>query len=135
MGETVTLNLTRDAAARARQVASQSQRRVEDVLVEWIDREAAKPPAGTIPLTESELLQNINLGFSEEWWQRYHALVAKRRAETLTPSEHQELFEKSDQLELANARRIANLIELAKLRNTSLDVLMRDLEIASPAYV
>lgn len=135
MGETVTLNLPQDAATRAREIATQSQRRVEDVLIEWIDREAVKPRTEALPHTEAELLQNINLGFSEEWWQRYHELVSKRRAETLTSNEHQELNATTDQLERANARRIANLIELAKLRNTSLEALMRDLDISSPAYV
>lgn len=134
MGEIVILNLSESAAERARQVASQSERRVEDVLIEWLDREAVKPQTETLPHAEAELLQRINIGFSEEWWKRYHALVAKRRAETLAPNEHQELMTLTDQLENANARRIANLIELAKLRNSSLDALMRDLDISAPAY-
>jgi len=135
MGEMVTLNLPHSAAARAREIASQSQRRVEDVLIEWIDREAVKPQTETAPHTEAELLQSINLGFSEEWWQRYHELVSKRRAETLTLNDHQELITLTNQMEKANARRIKNLIELAKLRNTSLDALMRELDISAPAYV
>ena len=135
MGHVVTLNLPEQVATRAVQIANQTQRRVEDVLIEWIDREAVKPQSETLLHTEAELLQSINLGFSEEWWQRYHELVTKRRAESLTPNEHQELLTLTDQLENANARRVANLIELAKLRNTSLEALMRDLDITAPAYV
>lgn len=135
MGERVTLNLPHSAAERARQVASQSQRPVEDVLIEWIDREAVKPQPEKAPHTETELLQNINLGFSEEWWQTYHVLVARRRAESLTPAEQQELIRMSDLLENANARRIANLIELAKLRGASLEAVMRELDISAPSYV
>lgn len=135
MGQVVTLNLPEVVAARARQVASQTHRRVEDVLLEWLYRDALEPRAQGLPPTEAELLQNINLGLSEVQWQRYHTLVAKRRAETLTPQEHQELIEMSDQIERANARRIESLVELAKLRQTSLENLMRDLGITAPAYV
>ncbi|MBI4670220.1 MAG: hypothetical protein HY741_00950 [Chloroflexi bacterium] len=135
MGEAVILNLPEVVAARARQVASQTHRRVEDVLIEWLYQDALEPGAQALPHTEAELLQNINLGLSEVQWQRYHALVAKRRAETLTPQERHELVAMSDQIEQANAQRIESLVELAKLRQTSLDNLMHDLGITAPAYV
>lgn len=84
---------------------------------------------------EAELLQNIDLGLSQEEWQRYHELVAKRRAETITPKEQQELISLTDQIELANSRRIENLIELAQLRKMPLTMLMQSLGIESPSYV
>jgi hypothetical protein len=84
---------------------------------------------------EGELLQKINLGLSQEEWQCYHDLVAKRRTETITPKELQQLISLSDQIELANARRIESLIELAQLRKMSLKTLMQTLGIESPGYV
>lgn len=84
---------------------------------------------------ETELLRKINLGLAEEQWQRYHRLVAKRRAETLSVDEQKELIALSDQIEQANARRMAHLIELAKQRQTSLEALMSELGIQAPAYV
>jgi hypothetical protein len=84
---------------------------------------------------EADLLQNINLGLPPEMWEHYHALLAKRRAETLTPQEQAALIEISDQIEQANARRIQYLIELASLRGTSLETVMQDLGIEAPAYV
>lgn len=68
-------------------------------------------------------------------WEHYHALLAKRRAETLTPQEQATLIEISDQIEQANARRIQYLIELASLRGTSLEAVMQELGIEVPAYV
>lgn len=85
--------------------------------------------------SESELLQKINLGLPEETWEQYHALIAKRRAETLTPAEHTTLNEISDQLEQFNVSRIQALIELAKLRGSSLQTVMQSLGIQAPKYV
>lgn len=78
---------------------------------------------------EADLLQKINLGLPPEMWEHYHALIAKRRAETLTIEEQATLIEISDQIEQANARRIQYLIELANLRGTSLEAVMQELGI------
>ncbi|MBI4670209.1 MAG: hypothetical protein HY741_00895 [Chloroflexi bacterium] len=48
MGEVVTLNLPEVVAARARTVAAQRHRRIEDVLLEWLEREAVEPPVETL---------------------------------------------------------------------------------------
>jgi predicted HicB family RNase H-like nuclease len=80
--------------------------------------ERLRPAASqaSLPLSETELLQQINLGLFAEQWKQYHAWIAKRRAETLTPDEQAALIALSDQIEQANARRMKALIELAKLR-------------------
>lgn len=95
---------------------------------------SATEPPSHLPQQEAALLQKINEGLPPEKWQRYRELVAKRRAETLQPDEHASLIELSDQIEAANARRIAHLIELARLRQTSLEALMEQLGIKSPGY-
>ncbi len=87
-----------------------------------------------LPETEADLLQKINQGLSPELWQRYHDLIDKRRAETLTPNEQADLIALSDQIEEANAQRIGWLIELARLRQTTLEVLMEQLGIRAPDY-
>lgn len=84
---------------------------------------------------ETRLLQKVNLGLSQEVWQHYHELIAKRRAEILTPEEHATLITLSDQIEEANARRIEALAELARLRQTSLEELMSDLGLKEPSSV
>jgi hypothetical protein len=86
------------------------------------------------PLTELELLQKINIGLSPETWDKYHNLISKRRAETLDIQEQARLIEISDQIEQGNVQRLSALVELAKLRNTSLPTLIQDLGIKSPEY-
>ena len=81
------------------------------------------------------MLRHINLGLSQATWRRYHELVAKRRAEKLTPEEQTALLAISDQIEEANARRMAYLVELARLRKTSLGAVMADLGIKPATYV
>jgi hypothetical protein len=81
------------------------------------------------PKTEAELIQQINIGLSPSDWQQYHALIAKRQAETLTQTEHQQLIATSDRLEKLNVQRIQALIQLANLRHQSLPELMQSLGI------
>jgi len=87
---------------------------------------APKPVDTPTPQTarEQELLRQINEiseGLSDDFWRRYNELVAKRRKETLTPDgpEHQELMRLTNELECRHAERLARLVLLAKLRNTS----------------
>ncbi len=89
----------------------------------------------SLPQSEALLIEQLNLGLPEKVWQRYHHLVAKRRAETLTPTEQKRLIRLTNKIEMANAHRIATLVKLAELRHTSLDTLMDELGIASPSYV
>ena len=79
--------------------------------------------------TEADLLQQINIGFSAPTWEQYHTLIAKRRAQILSPEEHEQLIQLSDRLENLNVARIQALIQLANLRNQSLTDLMQTLGI------
>lgn len=83
----------------------------------------------SLPRQEAELLRKINQSLSQIQWERYDQLLAKRRAETLTPEELDELIALSDQIEAANVRRIKYLAELARLRNTSVSALIAELGI------
>ena len=70
-----------------------------------------------------------HLGIAPATWRRYDELKAKRRAAMLSEAEHAELIAIGDQVEIVNARRIVDLIQLASLRNTTLDALMDELGI------
>jgi hypothetical protein len=88
-------------------------------------------PLGPQTEREPELLHEIEqLGreLTAQLWHRYHDLVAKRDQESLMPDgpEHQELIKMTDALEEWNARRMGLLFELAKLRKTSIDEVMRE---------
>ena len=95
----------------------------------------ARRQAPSLPRAEAELLLKINQGLPPEVQKRCDELVAKRRAESLTSDEYNELLRLTDQIENLEARRIEYLAELARLRQASLTELMDDLGIRPPAYV
>jgi hypothetical protein len=78
---------------------------------------------------ETTLLQRINQGLPREQQERYQALLDRRNARTLTQEEHEELLRLTDQVEQAEADRAAALVELAQLRQVSVDHLLRELGI------
>lgn len=73
----------------------------------------AKRIAPSVSSQEVDLLEIINQGLPTERQQRYDELVAKRRAETLTDTEHHELLVLLDDIEQADAARAQALSELA----------------------
>ena len=94
----------------------------------------AQRRAPSLPKHETELLQKINQGLPVEARKRYEELNDKLHEETITPEEHRELLQLVDRLELADAERLQHLIELARIRNVSVDTLMRQLDIHRPVY-
>lgn len=134
---TITLELTPELEQQLRDEAAKQGLDPSHYIVNALKERLHLPLRDVSRLSKAEanLLQNINLGLPSEMWERYHDLIAKRRAETLTTEERATLIEISDQIEQANARRIQYLIELASLRGTSLKTVMQDLGIEAPAYV
>jgi hypothetical protein len=86
-----------------------------------------------LPATQARLLAQINQGFTDDWWDHYRGLVAKRQGCRLTAAEHRELLRISDQLEKREAKRLQALVKLAKLRKQSLTELMTTLGLPGPA--
>ena len=80
-------------------------------------------------ITESELLQKINLEITESEWENYRHLVALRKSEKLSNKDIENLIALSEKIETANTKRLSNLAKLAKLRNVSLEKTMSDLGI------
>lgn len=83
---------------------------------------------------ESALMLKINQGFTPVLQQRYDELLEKRDARTLTPEEYQELLALTDQVEAWNVERVQALSDLARVRQVSLPEVMRQLNLANPAY-
>jgi hypothetical protein len=94
----------------------------------------AQRTAPCLPEQEAGLLEKINQGLSLEVQQRYDDLTAKRRTETLTSEEHQELLTLIDRVERADAERAQALADLARLRKMPLATLMDTLGIHPPDY-
>lgn len=105
------------------------QQFVSEVLGLRASREA---PRLTAP--EANLLLRINQGLPEELRRRVDHLIAKRQAHALTPDEHAELLRLTDAVENREADRLEALMELARLRGTSLAALMQKLGIKAPAH-
>jgi hypothetical protein len=80
-----------------------------------------------LPPAEARLLTQINRGFTDAWWRRYHDLLEKRQESRLSAAEHRRLLGLTDQLERREAKRLYALVRLAKLRKQPLSDLMRDL--------
>lgn len=95
----------------------------------------AQRRANNLPQSEAELLLKINQGISLDTQKYYDELMAKRQTETLTPDEHSQLLGLTEQIEKLQAQRIEYLVELARLRKTSLTALIENLGIQIPVYV
>lgn len=91
MSEIVTLELPEQAAQRAKKVAVQTHRRLEDVLVEWIDQVAAELPIEYLP--DDQILSlctaQLDAGLQEE----LSDLLAKNREGLLTQQTQKRLDE------------------------------------------
>ena len=98
-------------------------------FVQQVVKLRARRRAHILPRSEAELLLKINQSVPTDLQARCDALIAKRQAETITPSEHEELIHLTDQLGALNVQRLEYLTELAHLRQTSLAALMEDLGI------
>ena len=123
---TLLVTLPPEIEARVHEVAQAEGLDVSALMREAVEARVRQyDPAR--PLTESDLLLRINRSFSESFWNTYRALIAKRRAETLTPKEQQELIGMSDQLEAWHVERLRYLVKLAELRQVSLDALTQQL--------
>ena len=87
----------------------------------------AKQEAPGLPQREKELLQQINQGLSPAQARRRKTLATKRHAHTITETELQELLALNDEAERLNVERVKHLVELAALRNVTLDEVMEQL--------
>lgn len=89
MSVRVTLELPEELASRARSAAVQSRRRIEDVLVEWIDRAGSEPSVETLP--DDELLALCDSQLETHQQQSLSDLLSRHRDGFLTPAEREQL--------------------------------------------
>jgi hypothetical protein len=129
---TITLELPEALERHLRSEAARNGITLDKQIVQSLsDNDAA--PNGNI--SDEEQLQNKILRWiPAHQHQSYLELVEKRRAERITPSEYEELLLLTDVVETAHAVRMRHLIQLADLRHISLEVLLRDLGIATAKY-
>ncbi len=101
---------------------------IRSLFLSWSPRpNATKQRPVILSADESRLLLAINQAISVELQERYHYLLIQRDADALTSEEYSELIVLGDRIENLEAERLGNLLQLAQLRQISLDQLMIDL--------
>ncbi|HET6878878.1 MAG TPA: hypothetical protein VFI31_01910 [Pirellulales bacterium] len=91
MSETVMLELSAELASRARAVAAATNRRLEDVVAEWVGRGAAEPTVESAP--DEELLAICDASFPEAAQDELSDLLNRNRESSLPPGERRRLDE------------------------------------------
>lgn len=91
MGQTITLDLPSDVAQRAADVARQTHRQVEDVLLEWLGRAATDVPIESLP--DDQVLELCALEMSQSEQAELSTLLARQREDTLDDAAHRRLDE------------------------------------------
>ncbi|MBL7794081.1 MAG: hypothetical protein JNK77_17260 [Saprospiraceae bacterium] len=125
----ITIHIKEDLEKWLRQRAEAEGYHLDDYIVKMLEAQAQHKAGLEYKERELELLQKINLGLPADIWVRYAELKEKRQFETLLPDEWTELIDITDRIEVANAQRMPYLIELARLRQISLDQLIQQLDI------
>ncbi len=107
---------------------------LEQVMQEVLVLRRKKLPT-VLTQHETELLRKINAGAPAVIQKHYNFLVKKRNNETLSDDEYQELLELTAYMENLGVKRLEYLLELAKLRNSTLDEIVEQLQLKPRLYV
>jgi hypothetical protein len=85
----ITLDLPPGLAERVKAVALRTQRSIEDVLLEWLDRAATDVPMEWLP--DADILALSNLEMSDADQEDLSSLLAAQREGNLTDAERDQL--------------------------------------------
>ncbi len=91
MTERVTLELPSELAERVRLVAARTQRRFEEVLVDWIDRGGSEPDINSLP--DDELLALCESQMEADRQEQLDDLLDRNREGLLTEADRLNLDE------------------------------------------
>ena len=128
----LTINLPTTVEQQFRQEAATNGLSLDNYLLRLLQQAAniSRKQPESQQLSESDLLKKINLDISDAEWTHYRHLIGLLRAETITKKEQGTLIALGDKIEIANAKRVKYLFELAELRDISVEKLMKNLGIA-----
>lgn len=91
MTETVTIKLPESLAQKAKEIASFSQRRLEDLLVEWINHAINELPVESLP--DEQVLALCELQMDSQKQQLLGDLLSRNREGEINDSEASQLDE------------------------------------------
>ncbi|MGB3292781.1 MAG: hypothetical protein WBB01_07345 [Phormidesmis sp.] len=89
MAQSISLDIPDSIVQQAQQLASQSQQRLEDILLEWLTHSFTEHPVETLP--DSQILALCNMQLDEQQQETLDTLLEKQREDELTPADSQEL--------------------------------------------
>jgi hypothetical protein len=89
MSKTITLSLPDPLVASARAVATQTERRIEDVLIEWLDRAATEVPVEL--LADDQVLALRDYELMPDQQEQLSELLGHQREGLLTAQERGQL--------------------------------------------
>ena len=113
----------------AQMATSEFEQFVEKIMALRISRRVP-----SLSKQETELIQKINEGVPDEVRLRFRFLRERMLDEVILPDEYEELMKLTEQIEISDSERMINLVELSQLRNVSLETVMEQLDIQTPAY-
>ena len=91
MTETITIELPESLAQKAKEIASFSQRRLEDLLVEWINHAISELPVESLP--DEQVLALCDLQMDSQKQQLLNDLLSRNREGKIKDSETSQLNE------------------------------------------
>ncbi|MGB7488151.1 MAG: hypothetical protein WA901_18305 [Phormidesmis sp.] len=89
MAQSISLDILDSIVQQAQQLASQSQQRIEDVLLEWLTHSFTEHPVETLP--DSQILALCNMQLDDQQQKTLDTLLKKQREDELTSANGQEL--------------------------------------------
>ena len=110
-------------------------KRVRQFLKEAENEISRSEKAPSLSKEETKLLLKINEGLPEATQLRYNELLSMLANGSLKGKEHKELLQLTNQVEANSAERLRNLLQLARLWNTTVDEVMDRLGIKPPAVI
>ncbi len=108
-----------DILSTAKQLDTQH---LDELLRELNILRVQKTGAPILDKAEAQLLQNINLGFDKEKWERLQFLDWKSEFDVLSDEEEKEALALAEAYEGYSVERLKNIGHLAMLRNSKLSL-------------
>jgi hypothetical protein len=114
---------------RLRETAFKKGLKLDQYISQFLENTFSDAPTSrtSVSAREAILLQQINLDIAPETWNLYEILKKKFQKDTISDTELKQFQGITQQVELANVKRIEVLAELAQIRNVSLRVMMAQL--------
>jgi hypothetical protein len=125
----VTLELDDKTVQTLRSMSRSHENDLPRLISEMLQNALASEPAANNGTAELDLIRQARQELPATTWRRFRLLTKKRREETISADEYDELLELGDTLEIHHAKRIEAAAQLAHIWKRDLKEIMRILGI------